>query len=1134
MKQYFFALSFCLAALTALQAAPETAEVFRSKFSSPDEFSIGKGKNDVARWEKPMQSGTPLYYEISKNSSLVLSKKLRLTALPDRIILKLRGDGSNNQIAIRLTDADGEVFRFPLGGLAKEDFEFTLDPSKKTKSSWGKKANGKIDLPVTWVGIEVREMSRYWKCQPKGTLVMKEFSILSRSAAQENLKQAIREEFPVVSAVPRGEKIPYVEIRNPAGKPAGRFGVSYDDRYLYFSIHAVDSTPNYPESGHGIYQNDCAELWIDARSDSSFSLNQEDDAQIVVTPKNANGKPEFRVYRNPRNAYLMADGRLTARTTSTGWEAELRIPLDGLPGLRNESGIISFSINLVDNQGAGFVKSLWGGSMPLRYGFLTFGKPDPKVLAKSRKERRNRIASLQAKGTDPMKNSYRGEPKIYEVRPLTEEPKKYERFELAVKLDAEYKNPFSFDDVNLSAEFVSPTGETTRIDGFLYRKYELHLFGKDAETIRNPGEPEWRLRFAPTAEGQWKYRVSLKDRSGREAEAKEGSFTVGKSSNPGFLRVSARDPRYLAFSDGSPFFGLGFASHSWNARNVVLYTKHYLNQLAAFGGNYTSINLECLGNGGFGLQTGAPLGVYSLPNAFRLDYILECAERRGVYLLPCLHQTKLGMLSGWNGNIYNIAKGGICEKPEDFFTMPEMRKLIKNRLRYLIARWGYSTNILGFEIFNEVNYTDGFRKNPESVVDFHRDLASYLKQIDPNRHLVATCFGSSDSAELPAIWNLNEIDFTVTHSYSNDIAGALFNRQRGKARYGKPNIGGENGIPANFCGQAQSADPEGISFHNNLWASLVTKSAGNVLQWWYSHLHDPLDFYAAHYPQFKRFIADVAFDREKFSVLEPVVSRADGKNLLAKRYPCGYSWPEKETPVYTLAADGIWWNDTSGKGALFAADLDSRQKAQELPGILAAKGNGGSALRLACTLPQKTSLRLRLAATGKAGAVLAVSVNGKALPVRRIADRDGLDDPYADELKQEIEIPLSAGENTIELDNRGDSFLSLASVQIDRFGKAGSAENIRAGALSGPQTKLVWIQNMQNSWYKVYCGEKVETVRGLTLELDNVSGLWSVRWYDPYKGEYGREEQIRFTGKGRLPVPEFRRDIALKMKRISE
>ncbi len=1132
MKLFLFAV-VCSLFCAGADALSPGMEVFQTEFFSAEEFRINAASNCSVRFGAHASRGLPVSYELADGGNILLSRKLELDSLPDRIVLKLTGDESSNQIALRLIDAEGETFRFPLKNPGGKEAVLICSPAADPCESWGKKTNRKIDLPIREIALEIRSMSRFWKCLPKGTLFLKELTVHSRSAARKRVMTADRNPFPVIYAVPRGEKLRFADVRDASGKISGRFAASFDDQFLFLTFQFRDSTPKYPHSGIMIYENDCVELWFDARRDSLFGLTQEDDVQIVATPKNSKGKPEFRTYRNSRDAYLIAASSLSAETDASGWKAELRIPLDGLPGLRNDKRAVAFALNQVDNQGKTLAKAFWGGREPLSYGFLVFGNPDQEELASLFAERRRLIASLKASERDPMKNTYRGEPRIYEVKSLTGHPRRFERLELAVRLDAEYRNPFNFEEMNLFAEFVAPSGKKVRIDGFLYRKYELILFGRDAETIGSPGNPEWRLRFAPTETGTWRWRVQLKDRNGRSTETAWKRLTVESSKNPGFLRVSRRDPRYLAFDSGRSFYGLGFASHFWNTRNVVLYTKHYLNQLAAFGGNYTSINLEVVGNGGFGLQVGKPLGVYSLENAFRLDYILECAERRGIYLIACLHQTKIAMLSHWKNSIYSTENGGPCAAPEEFFSSQEMRRIVKNRLRYLIARWGYSTNLLGFEIFNEVNYTDGFRKNPTSVVDFHREIGSYLRTIDPNRHLISTCFGSSEACELPEIWHLPEIDFTITHSYANDIAGELFNRQRNKARYGKPVIGGENGMPANFCGQAQRVDPSGISFHNNLWASLVTKSAGNVLQWWYSHFHDPLDLYGAHYPQFRRFIEGIAFDREEFRAEEPVLSRSGVSESGAKEFPCVIRWPNEPLPEYTLAADGIWWNDSAAGKALFAADLDCRQRAPQLPGLLREKGSPGSSLKLRCTLPRETVMRIFPAATGTKGSVLIVSVNGRTLPPFSLADRDGKNNPFAKEFSHGLEVPLHIGVNALEVKNLGDAFVSFSSFRIDRFGGGDQAENVRAGALSGPRIKLVWIQNKQNTWYKVYCGEKVETVRGIRLHFEHLDGLWELNWYDPYEGRFWKTERIDASSGRAIPVPEFQRDIALKMKKIS-
>ena len=71
-----------------------------------------------------------------------------------------------------------------------------------------------------------------------------------------------------------------------------------------------------------------------------------------------------------------------------------------------------------------------------------------------------------------------------------------------------------------------------------------------------------------------------------------------------------------------------------------------------------------------------------------------------------------------------------------------------NRLRYIVARWGYSPAIGMWEFFNEIDNIQ-FRdaKNPipaEEIVAWHARMARYLKSIDPYGHPVTTSISHRD------------------------------------------------------------------------------------------------------------------------------------------------------------------------------------------------------------------------------------------------------------------------------------------------------------------------------------------------------------------------------------------------------
>jgi hypothetical protein len=66
------------------------------------------------------------------------------------------------------------------------------------------------------------------------------------------------------------------------------------------------------------------------------------------------------------------------------------------------------------------------------------------------------------------------------------------------------------------------------------------------------GEGDWRCRFTPPTAGTWHYRMQATDAAGT-AESAIYSFAVDESDRKGFVGVSAQDPRFFEFSDGTAF-----------------------------------------------------------------------------------------------------------------------------------------------------------------------------------------------------------------------------------------------------------------------------------------------------------------------------------------------------------------------------------------------------------------------------------------------------------------------------------------------------------------------------------------------------------------------------------------------------
>jgi hypothetical protein len=130
-------------------------------------------------------------------------------------------------------------------------------------------------------------------------------------------------------------------------------------------------------------------------------------------------------------------------------------------------------------------------------------------------------------------------PRILDVQPSGPEVPRYDRFELVVALEATYDNPYDVRDVELFAVFTGPDGREWPVPGFW-----------DADDVR---VADWRVRFAPSAQGPWRYRLQVHDRSGA-SKPYEGQFTCLPSESHGWLQVgswveSAYSSRYLVYHD---------------------------------------------------------------------------------------------------------------------------------------------------------------------------------------------------------------------------------------------------------------------------------------------------------------------------------------------------------------------------------------------------------------------------------------------------------------------------------------------------------------------------------------------------------------------------------------------------------
>ena len=416
----------------------------------------------------------------------------------------------------------------------------------------------------------------------------------------------------------------------------------------------------------------------------------------------------------------------------------------------------------------------------------------------------------------------------------------YGKFETTLKVDAAYSNPFDPQDISVDVVFTSPTGVKKVCPAFLY-----------SSASGSGSRDEWRVRFSPDEEGTWTWRVKIVD-DGKTTESEAGTMDCISSTNRGPIKVSTWDPRFFAFDSEAPFYPIGH-NVCWNT--LEEYREQFV-LMAENGENWSRVwiapwncEFEWSSREGYDYRG---LGRYNLDNARKLDGILEAAESNGLYLQLVLHEhCRLSAMTNpeWQNNPYNSALGGPCAMPRDFFIDKEARRLAKNRLRYIVARWGYSSHVMAWELFNEVDLTDEFSFDRDTP--WHREMAAFLKKTDPHGHLVTTSYMSAPNAET---LKLPEIDYTQSHVYAEDIDRFFLRFYEPYASLGKPHFIGEFGRHAADGVDAQ--DRDGSFLHAGLWAQFMIPDAGNAMSWWwYDHIH-PHHLYPA-FAALSRFSKDV-------------------------------------------------------------------------------------------------------------------------------------------------------------------------------------------------------------------------------------------------------------------------------------
>ncbi len=234
---------------------------------------------------------------------------------------------------------------------------------------------------------------------------------------------------------------------------------------------------------------------------------------------------------------------------------------------------------------------------------------------------------------------------------------------------------------------------------------------------------------------------------------------------------------------------------------------------------------------------------------FDFDDLLDLAEKNDVYFQLTINEA-YEFSELWDNNPYRTLLGS-GEDQDAFFTKQSCKDLHKQKLRYIISRWGYSPNIFAFEMWNEVDFykpNNGFWNNKSNVENWHIEMIEYAKRLDFNRHMFTTSTGSISAGDV--LYGLEQIDFVPDHHYSTDFNSEFQYNYLTKFslnNYKKPYLLAEYGDDYSGCWLGTSNfTSSGYSLgnffhdvnqmHQTIWSSAFSGAGGSGLFWWADHV----------------------------------------------------------------------------------------------------------------------------------------------------------------------------------------------------------------------------------------------------------------------------------------------------------
>jgi hypothetical protein len=630
------------------------------------------------------------------------------------------------------------------------------------------------------------------------------------------------------------------------------------------------------------------------------------------------------------------------------------------------------------------------------------------------------------------------------------------------------------------------------------------------EDLQPDGDPIWQVRFTPQEVGDWSYSLQVRD-NGSLISTQEGAFEVLPSSHPGFIRVGP-NRRYFQYQNGQAYFPIGHnLKWSWEEGGGLRAYQQWLRDLSASGGNFARLFIDVPWF--ISLEWHGPAGDfrYAQAQAAMLDAVLTTAEEVGVQLQLVLlwHQAlntyssapvvipdtfpRPDVSADWDNNPYNILNGGPLSGPGVFFTNENAAQLFRRRLRYIVARWGYSPQVFAWEIIDEIDDTINY--DPATADVWLQDMASFLRQIDQHGHLITA--GSRDAN--PTLLSNPLLDFTTGRFYQRRPIETVSDQVVGVLDVIRRSLNA-NPVPAQLTAfslnpwfEPTADDPDGVHVQTTLWAAALSGAGGGAASDWWDTYLVPQNLQRFYLP-LAAYVSGINWPSLDLQAAEAALLSDDGgyTPVRVTEFDRRLGTPIGEVVTHTITPDGVMPPVTNVPSFLYGQVYSSQLSQAQLYRIAA---------------PVDTYLEIRIRrVSSQAGARLVVTVDDQNLAELELA-RDSRD--------ASVRVPLTAGEHHVVLDNFGDDWLELEYLEVGHLVAPARTLTLRDSTAG---VALAWIQHRDYTWENVAAGVE-RTLIELQYRLGQMPpGRYDVEIWDPLSGTVLGEEVVRVGDDGTLLV----------------